>query len=93
MIENSADALSYASGARCTGKYAGNCKTNTVQRRESTGSGETYNIISKRHNKVLFPVLVKAVYASFYKPEKAISNVVNYRIWIFGPGPDLDRER
>ena len=47
----------------------------------------------KRHNKLLFPALVIAIYASFYKPEKAISNVVNYRIWIFGPDPDLNRER
>ena len=40
-------------------------------------------ICSKRHNKLLFPALVKAIYASFYKPEKAISNVVNYKstIW------------
>lgn len=60
MIENSADALSYASGAGCTGKYAGNRKTNSVQRRESTGSGETYKY---------------------------------YRIWIFGPDPDTDKER
>ena len=34
---------------------------------------------SKRHNKLLFPALVKAINASFYKPEKAISNVVNYK--------------
>ncbi|MDE7008817.1 MAG: hypothetical protein K2P07_11790 [Lachnospiraceae bacterium] len=39
MIENSADALSCSSGAGCIGKYAGNRKTNTIQRKEI----ETYN--------------------------------------------------
>ena len=30
MIEDSADALPYTPGARYTGKYAGDCKTNTM---------------------------------------------------------------
>lgn len=30
VIEGSADALPYTPGARYTGKYAGDCKTNTV---------------------------------------------------------------
>ncbi len=50
-------------------------------------------IYSKRHNKLLFPDLVKAIYVSFYKPKKAISNAVNYRKWSVMDGMSRKREK
>ena len=40
-------------------------------------------IDSKRHNEFLFPALAEAIYESFYKAEKEIFNVANYRILDF----------
>lgn len=52
------------------------------KRYERGRSGEVSEKIqlsySKRHNKLLFPVSVKAIFGSFCRNESTISNVVNY---------------